>query len=219
MELYALRQGRKIMKKLTSIKGCALVTLIAFMLSWTAMVAGAAGNTLIVPKDKVFRIFILDTLDSGVNKNGDKVHFSTAADVMIDDVVIIPAGTEGTGSLDQVHPAGRWGKGGYFEISFGSIKTINGVDIPIEIGKAAQGAQKDSGVILPIAGIFFLPMALFGFTKGEEAHIDANTSVFVNTSKDVNLSITAAQVKSGKFPPAPAAVPKATPSPTPKPTK
>lgn len=152
----------------------------------------AQSRSLVIPKDTVILMEILDTLDSSANKAGDPVYFETRESVKVDGVVVIPYGTRGSGSLDEVHPAGYWGKGGYFKIKFGSLKTINNLSVPVEIGKAAQGAQQAAGVILPIVSlIIFWPLAFFGFSKGKEARIAGGTQLYVNTRNDVDLGMTA----------------------------
>ncbi|MFH1452824.1 MAG: hypothetical protein ABIH00_02435 [Armatimonadota bacterium] len=173
----------------------AVLVIIGFLLLIMHVDAFSQEGNIVIPKDKVILVEILDTIDSGTNKTGDKVHFEIRENVVINNAVLIPYGTKGAGAIEEVHRAGCWGKGGYFKISFGSLKTVNGVSVPVEIGKAAQGAQQQSGVILPVIGaLIFLPLLLFGFTKGKEAHIAAGTQMYVNTRNDVDIGITADQL-------------------------
>jgi len=175
-------------------KVTAFFLLLCFVLLIQPSRLWAENTNLIIPKDKVISVELLDDLNSATNKNGDKVIFETREKIIIDDVVVIPYGTKGTGTVEEVHPAGHWGKGGYFKINFGSLKSINDVEIPIEIGKSAQGAQQAAGVILPVVSlVFFWPLAFFGFTKGKEAQIPKGTQMFVNTRNEVDLGITPEQ--------------------------
>lgn len=182
-----MRRMRKISRLL------AILVALNFILTGPVGVLAQAA-TVVIPKEQTLKIEILEDVDSGNNKEGDKIHFETRENLTVNGVVVIPYGTKGIATLDKVVRAGAWGKGGYFQMSFGSIQSINGVDVPVELGKAAQGAQNQTGVILPIVGaIVFLPLILFGFTKGKEAHIAANTQMYVNTRNDVDLGITADQ--------------------------
>lgn len=182
-----MRRARKISRLL------AILVALDFILTGPVGVLAQAA-TLVIPKDQTLMVELLEEVDSGSNKEGDKIHFETRENLTVNSVVVVPYGTKGTATLDKVVRAGAWGKGGYFQMSFGAIKAINSVDVPIEIGKAAQGAQKQEGVILPIVGaIVFWPLIFFGFTKGKEAHVAAGTQMYVNTRNDVDLGITADQ--------------------------
>lgn len=203
------------LKKIVAVilAGCILLLSLP---AWGEAPKNNPASNLIIPKDTLVLVEFLNNIDSGSNQVGDKVQFETREKLVIDGVTVIPYGTRGVGSIEEVHRAGSWGKGGYFKISFGSLKAVNGMEIPVEIGKAAQGAQRAEGVILPVVSLVFCwPLAFFGFTKGKEAKIAQGTQFYVNTRNELDLGLTAEEAQkqyaAANPQPAPTPTPQATP--------
>lgn len=178
------------MKKIAILIAFALVIQFFYPAAILAQGINQSKN-MVIPKDKVILVELLDELNSGVNKEGDTFRFETRENVLIDNIVVIPYGTRGVGTLNKVKRAGAWGKGGYFDINFGSISSINNTPVPVELGKSAQGAQKQfAGTVLPIIGaLVFLPLLLFGFTKGDEAKLAKGAQFYINVRNDVDLGM------------------------------
>lgn len=151
---------------------------------------------LILPKNTTFLIEFLDGVDSGENKTGDKIRFETREDVVLNGARVIPYGTKGLATLKKVKKSGLFGRGGSLDIDFGSLRSLNNIEIPIEIGKSAAGKNEDAGIIVPVAALFiFLPLVLFGFMEGHEARIPSGTQIYVNVRDDINLDATPKEIK------------------------
>lgn len=185
-------------RKIRRILGLLLIMVFTFTfpLSGLAQVARAEAQQLVIPKDTIFLVEFLETIDSGENREGDKIRFETREDVVINGVTVIPYGTKGVATLKKVKKASFFGRGGSVDIDFGSLRSPNNVEVPVEIGKSAAGRNEDAGIIVPVAAlIVFLPLVLFGFMEGDDAYIPSGTQVYVNSQNDINLNITPAQMK------------------------
>ncbi|MFH0801397.1 MAG: hypothetical protein V2A78_03300 [bacterium] len=109
---------------------------------------GAETGNLVIPKGTIFCVKLLDSLNSNLNKKGDQVRLEVAEDVTVNGVVVIPKGSRDMGTVGEVHRPGLFRAQGYIKITAGSFKTINNVDVPVQIGKAAQGAPSDTEKLL-----------------------------------------------------------------------
>lgn len=169
---------------------------LTFPLNGFCQLKKEESQMLILPKNTTFLIEFLDGVDSGENKTGDKIRFEIREDVILNNTTVIPYGTKGLATLKKVKKSGIFGRGGSLDIDFGSLRSLNNIEIPIEIGKSAAGKNEDAGIIVPVAALFiFIPLVLFGFMEGHEARIPSGTQIYVNVRDDVNLDITPKEIK------------------------
>jgi hypothetical protein len=127
---------------------------ITVLLLLIAGICGAAENTsLIIPKGTIFRVKILDSLNSNINRKGDQVRLEVAEDVVVKGVVVILKGTRDLATVGEVYRPGLFRAQGYIKISAGSFRTFNNVEVPVHIGKAVQGSPSETerllGALIP----------------------------------------------------------------------
>jgi hypothetical protein len=70
-------------------------------------------------------------ISSFTSKVGDPISATLESDVYIQDRLLVPQGSEVTGQVIDASPSGRMGKHGEIDIKFVSVKTPDGVVIPI----------------------------------------------------------------------------------------
>lgn len=129
------------------------IVVIIFVLILSTAVANAAalqdvppaaqgevvsGNAYI-PKGTVLRAELMDTLDSNTCSAGDKFSFKLLHHVIIAGNLVIAKGTVGEGVIKSVKKAGLFGKGGRIELEATSIKTRNGIEVPVLLRKKSNG--------------------------------------------------------------------------------
>nr|WP_092071471.1 hypothetical protein [Dendrosporobacter quercicolus]NSL49349.1 hypothetical protein [Dendrosporobacter quercicolus DSM 1736]SDM26608.1 hypothetical protein SAMN04488502_103100 [Dendrosporobacter quercicolus] len=129
------------------------IVVIIFVLVLSAAVANGAaaedappaaqgevvsGNAYI-PKGTVLRAELMDTLDSKTCSAGDKFSFKILHHVIIAGNLVIAKGTVGEGVIKSVKKAGLFGKGGRIELEATSIKTRNGIEVPVILRKKSDG--------------------------------------------------------------------------------
>jgi hypothetical protein len=120
-------------------------------------------------------------------KAGQRVHLEVAEPVMVNNVVVIPAGAPAMGEITNVRNKGMWGKSGHFA---GRVlyATVNGRQLRLtgvfdDKGTAGGvGAVATSVVLIPVAGFFM---------TGTSAKLDMGTPVKAFMDEDVPLEMAA----------------------------
>lgn len=124
---------------------------------------------------------------------GYRFQMEVAEAVMVNNQVVIPAGSPATGEVTEVRNKGMWGKSGHLTASILYVR-VNGRQIRLTGTFDDKGVTGTAGVVAAIA---FVPIAGF-FTTGTSATIPAGAPVKAFVGEDVPLTFAA--------PPAPMAV-------------
>jgi hypothetical protein len=141
------------------------------------------GNVYI-PKGTLIKTEIITPANSGKNKVNDIIMFKTTEAIIINGVEVIPKGTIGEAIVTKVSPAGSWGKGGKIQIAAKSLKTLNGIEVPLILD-----AQKNGGGANMVLGV--LAFGIFsGFLNGSNQDIPAGTKFQVAVESDTDLQVT-----------------------------
>jgi len=137
-----------------------------------------------IPKGTLLKTEIITPINSGKNKVNDIVLFKTTETIVINGVEVIPKGTTGEAIVTKASPAGSWGKGGKIELAAKSIKTLNGIDVPLTLD-----AQKSGGGANMVLGV--LAFGVFsGFLHGSNQNIPVGTKFQVAVESDTDLQVT-----------------------------
>lgn len=140
------------------------------------------GNAYI-PNLTEMEVELIDGLSSKTSREGDTIRFKTIENLIINDVVVIPAGTEVLGVVDKSRKAGGLGRGGRLEFSIISVKTLNGIEVPLEYTEKKHGAG-DAGSVavfaaVSIVGGLFMKGKNVVYNKGQRftARVTADTDL------------------------------------------
>lgn len=90
------------------------------------------GKTETLEKKDVINMTVSQVIDGSFSIEGDEFFAEVTSDVIGDKGVIIPKGTVAHGSIIQTQEAKRLGRNGYIDLSFDSLITPDGREIPIE---------------------------------------------------------------------------------------
>lgn len=139
-------------------------------------------------------------------------HFQmeVAEAVMVNNQVVIPAGSPATGEVTEVRNKGMWGKSGHITASVLYVR-VNGRQIRLNGTFDDKGVTGTAGVVAAIA---FVPIAGF-LTTGTSASIPAGAPIKAFVGEDVPLTFAAAPQPMG-IPAAVTPAVVATPPTTPK---
>ncbi len=137
-----------------------------------------------VPNGQTIRIKLLTELSSATSKVGDSVEYTIVEDLRLNNRLVIPAGTQGIGTVQTVTKAGNMGKDGRVTVDFGYVRAIDGTQVPLKIDKEAL--EKNKSVELAagasMAGVLLLgPLGLVGgyFVKGKDVTIPIGSEFYV----------------------------------------
>ena len=116
----------------------------------------------------VINMSVSQVIDGSYSIEGDEFFATVTSDVVGDKGVIIPKGSVAHGTIIQTREAKRLGRNGYVDLSFDSLTTPDGREIPIEgkmstrlhpIKEAAQIVATDVGYTVGggvVGGVFAL---------------------------------------------------------------
>lgn len=140
----------------------------------------------------------LDSNDKTI-REGQQFHLTVANDVMLGNMVVIPAGSLATGEITDLRRKGMWGKSGHISARALSVRVGDRL-IHLTGNFDEHGVTGTAGVVAAIA---FVPIAGF-FMTGTSAKIPAGSGV--KSFLDEDLAIAAPQ-------PTPTATPVQAPAP------
>lgn len=165
--------------------GCMLLFASTSTVAQTGMSPIAApvttGAVLRTGTEVPLKLSEMLTTKGKVLKAGQRVHLEVAEPVLVNGVVVIPAGSPAMGEITEVRNKGMWGKSGHFA---GRVlyTTVNGRQLRLtgvfdDKGTAGGvGAVAASAVLIPVAGFFM---------TGTSANIPAGAPVAGFLDEDV----------------------------------
>ena len=149
----------------------------------SSVVAGHAY----IPKDTNINVELIDPISSKKSKEGNTFRLKTIENLLINDVVVIPANQEVLGTITKARKNGMLGRKGRLEFKIDSIKTINGVNVPLTAEVKGKG-HSDNGAVAVAAAV-----SLVGglFMKGTNIYYEPGQKfvAVVSTDTDLNASV------------------------------
>ena len=108
-----------------------------------------------IPKRTALEVQLMDRMDCKRVQKYQPVDFKTVENLIINGVVVIPAGTIGKGYVYEVQKPGGFGRKGVLRIAAYEIKTVNGIKVPLMKGLEGKG-KTDGGAVAVAAAVSFL---------------------------------------------------------------
>ncbi len=132
---------------------------------------------------------LLEELTTGGKKLrvGQRFRMETSAPVMVQGVVVIPAGSPAVGEITDVRNKGMWGKSGKLNARVLYV-TVNGRQIRMTGGFDDKGVAGGIGAVA-VSAIIFAPAGFF--MTGTSAKVPVGAAVKGFIDEDVPLSMAA----------------------------
>ena len=142
------------------------------------------GNAYI-PKDTVINIELIEELSSKKNHVDDDVSLKTLDNIIINDVVVIPAGSLVSGKVTKCTGSGLFGRAGKLEFTINSVKSVNGVEIPLKYTEKREAGSDDGAVAVAAA------VSIIGglFMKGKNVTFPAGSKMMAKVVTDTDLKV------------------------------
>ncbi len=152
-----------------------------------------------IPKDTILEVKLTEAISSKKMKKGNIVPLVLSDNLLINDTVVLPAGTTVNGIVTDAKSNGRFGRSGKLEFNITSVKAINNVEIPLEY-VARKEAGSDGGAVAVAAVV-----SLVGgfFMKGKNVEFPANTIFEAKVTSDTDLNCTLDELPDAMNPKAP----------------
>ena len=147
-------------------------------------------TTVTLPEKTVCKISLNEDISSKINRVGDPVHFTVEEDVLVDNVLVLPRGAQGSGVVTKVTRPKFFGRSGFVDISFDQVFSIDEEAIPTVLGPEAKEKLKMQAAAIGASAIGALalgPIGLVGglFVKGKDVEMPAGTELYIQTREDV----------------------------------
>ncbi|MGI6037390.1 MAG: hypothetical protein ACOYD6_04100 [Limnochordia bacterium] len=146
-----------------------------------------------LPKETLVKIRLQTELNSAKNEVGQRVRYRIVDDVLVDGIMVLPAGSEGEGKVTEVTSAGRLGRDGRVVVDFSSVKAIDGTPVQLEVSERAteKNLSLEMAAGASMAGVILLgPIGLAGgyFVKGKDVSIPVGTEFYVEVSRGARVT-------------------------------
>ena len=151
-----------------------------------------AVENVVLPKDQVLKVEFTEELNSREDKAGEPVHFKLADNVYVNDVLVLPKGAMGEGTIKKVVQPRSFGRDARIDIDFTHVYALDGVKVPVYIGDVAkQEAKTAAGAAgATIGGMIVLgPIGAVGgaFVTGKAVIIPVGATTYVQTVEDIAI--------------------------------
>lgn len=142
------------------------------------------GNAYI-PKETVINVELVEELTSKTSRVGDEVKLKTLDNIIINDVVVVPAGSMVSGKVTKCTSSGLFGRAGKLEFAINSVKSINGIEIPLQYTDLREAGSDDGAVAV------FAAVSIIGgiFMKGKNVSFPAGTKMAAKVVADTDLKV------------------------------
>jgi hypothetical protein len=150
------------------------------------------SQTVTIPAATIVTMKNLDELNSKTVNKGDTARFTVAEDVVVDGVVVIPAGMETDATITRARKAGHFGRDGKIEITYDTIRASDNTPVALTIGeKTKEEYKRTAGAVgASAAGAIILgPVGLVGglFVNGNNVDFPAGTEMYAETKTDTEV--------------------------------
>lgn len=139
-----------------------------------------------IPADTIFQVELTQEISSKTMKKGNPVPLVLRENVIINDVIVVPAGTKVEGVVINARRNGMFGRSGKLEFSINSVKSLNGVQIPLQY-LTEKKAGHDGGAVA-VAAVVSLVGGLF--MKGKNVSFPAGSVFDARVTADTDLNVT-----------------------------
>ena len=139
-----------------------------------------------IPKDTKIELELITPISSKRSKEGNTFRLKTLENLLINDVVVIPANQEVLGTITKSRKNGMLGRKGRLEFSINEIKTVNGVTVPLDAQIKGKG-HSDNGAVAVAAAV-----SLVGglFMKGTNIYYEPGQKFVAVVAADTDLNTT-----------------------------
>jgi len=165
-------------------------TLLAQTVIAPSPIAAPSTNSAMLRVGTEVPLRLLEELTTGGKKLrvGHRFRLETSAPVLVQGVVVIPAGSPAVGEITDVRNKGMWGKSGKLNARVLHV-TVNGRQIRLTGGFDDKGVAGGVGAVA-VSAIVFLPAGFF--MTGTSAKVPVGAAVKGFIDEDVSLSLVAA---------------------------
>lgn len=158
----------------------------AFMVISTLSAQQAPPKTVKLPDGTPIHLYLKDDLDSKSSRKGDLIRFQVREDVVVGNVVVIPAGSLAKGHITAVGHRNMAGHSGRLSFSVDYIAAPDGTKVPVVSTPSISGGS--NGKVAAAAAATYGPEALL--LRGWNADIRKGTmlNAYVDGDHEIEMA-------------------------------
>ena len=162
----------------------------------TMTISSVKSGNAYIPEGTRLKIELTKELSSKTAKVGDIVPLRIIENLIINDVVVIPAGTKVKGVVTTARKSGGLGRGGKLEFQVVSVNTVNGVKVPLQYTKGDKKGS-DGGAIAVFAAVSIVGGL---FMKGKNVVFNEGLEFEAEVTADTDLNVSLGELKDAMDP-------------------
>jgi hypothetical protein len=159
---------------------------IKFETTQTPKVTTIPKDHVYIPKDTVLNVELTQEITSKTAHVGDVVPLKLSDNVIINDIIVIPAGTSINAKVTKATSSGMFGRAGKLEFTIDSVKSLNGVNIPLKYTTIKE-AGSDDGAVAVVAVVSIIGGM---FMKGKNVNFPTGSKFAAKVTADTDLNVT-----------------------------
>lgn len=154
--------------------------------SYDEQVSTRKQKDVYIPKGTKIPLQLTRDISSKTLKDKQQFTLKTTENLIVNDVVVIPKGTECQAYVVKARKNGAFGRKGVLDFNIPSVKTVNGVDVPLD-GYITGSGHSDGGAVAVAAAV-----SLLGgfFMKGTNISYPEGQIFITTVSADTDLGAT-----------------------------
>ncbi|GAB4117638.1 MAG: hypothetical protein Kow00103_14510 [Candidatus Caldatribacteriota bacterium] len=147
----------------------------------------------VIPGGTLIRIKFLNSVSSNKSEEGEVFNFQVVENIFIEDKLVIPANTQGTGKVLEARKASILARKGKLALEFKSISALDGTPLRLILGEEAKEENKRIAVAVGVGVlgliIFSNPVGLIAgaLVPGKNVKIEEGTEMFLQIEQDARV--------------------------------
>ncbi len=197
-----------------------LAILLTVLIANPGFAAQQAAAKFVLEGDTPIKLVLAETISSADERVGNLVNFEVVEDVAVNNVVVIPRGSNAWATVTVAEPKKRMGRGGKLDINIDKVRLADGEKILLRAVKGGKGGGHQGAMVgaMVATSLVVWPAApFFLFMHGKDISIPKGTQITAFIEGDAVLDpakFTPEAVNPKVAPqPAPVAIPVAEKSP------
>jgi hypothetical protein len=192
-----------------------LTILVAVLIANPALPAQQTAAKFVLETDTPVKLVLGETISSADEQVGNLVSFEVVEDVAVDNVVVIPRGSNAWATVTAAEPKKRMGRGGNLDINIDKVRLADGEKVLLRAVKDGKGGGHQGAMVgaMVATSLVIWPAApLFLFMHGKDISIPKGTQItaFVEGDAVLDPAKFTPEALNPKVVPQPAPVAKAT---------
>jgi hypothetical protein len=193
-----------------------LTILAAVLIANPCLAAQQTGSKFVLETDTPVKLVLGETISSADERVGNLVNFEVVEDVAVNNVIVIPRGSNAWATVTAAEPKKRMGRGGKLDINIDKVRLADGEKVLLRAVKGGKGGGHQGAMVgaMVATSLVLWPAApLFLFMHGKDITIPKGTPITAYVEGDAVLDPAkfTPEADNSKVVPQPAPVEKAAP--------